>query len=256
MPPRRYAIGRADEAAHPDTIRATLAEFISTLIFVFAGEGSVLALDKIYKAPTTTPSDLVVIALAHALALFAAVSSSINTSGGHVNPAVTFGALLGGRISVVRAIYYWVAQLLGSVVATLLLRLVTNGMRPVGFFVASGVGQGHGLVLEIVMTFGLVYTVYATVIDPKRGSLGIIGPLAIGFIVGANILVGGPFDGASMNPARAFGPALVGWRWKNHWIYWVGPLIGGGLAALIYEYMVIPTEPPIHTHQPLAPEDY
>lgn len=92
----------------------------SKLVFLFA--------DKIYKAPTTTPSDLVVIALAHALALFAAVSSSINTSGGHVNPAVTFGALLGGRISVVRAIYYWVAQLLGSVVATLLLRLVTNGM--------------------------------------------------------------------------------------------------------------------------------
>lgn len=106
------------------------------------------------------------------------------------------------------------------------------------------------------MTFGLVYTVYATAIDPKRGGLGTIAPLAIGFIVGANILVGGPFDGASMNPARAFGPALVGWRWRNHWIYWVGPFVGGGLAALIYEYMVIPTEVPHHTHQPLAPEDY
>ncbi|CAI0540755.1 unnamed protein product [Linum tenue] len=82
-------------------------------------------------------------------------------------------------------------------------------------------------------------------------------PLAIGLIVGANILVGGPFDGAAMNPARAFGPSLVGWRWKNHWIYWLGPFLGGGLAAIIYEYMVIPTEPPLHTHhQPLAPEDY
>ncbi|KAJ0047673.1 probable aquaporin TIP3-2 [Pistacia vera] len=256
MPPRRYTFGRGDEVAHPDTIRATLAEFISTLIFVFAGEGSILALDKVYKATTTTPSDLVAIALAHALALFAAVSASINISGGHVNPAITFGALLGGRISVLRAVYYWIAQLLAAIVGTLLLRLVTNGMRPVGFWVASGVGEGHGLVLEIVLTFGLMYTFYATAIDPKRGSLGIIGPLAIGFIYGANVLTGGPFDGAAMNPARAFGPALVGWRWKNQWIYWVGPFIGSGLAALIYEYMVIPTEPPHHTHQPLAPEDY
>ncbi|CAI0392498.1 unnamed protein product [Linum tenue] len=199
------------------------------------------------------------IALAHALALFAAVAASINVSGGHVNPAVTFAALVGGRISVVRAIYYWIAQILGSIIASLLLRLVTNGMvpRPVGFYVTSGVGEGNGLILEIVLTFGLVYVVYATAIDPKRGSLGIMAPLAIGLIVGANILVGGPFDGAAMNPARAFGPSLVGWRWKNHWIYWLGPFLGGGLAAIIYEYMIIPTEPPLHTHhQPLAPEDY
>uniref|UniRef100_A0A6N2LID4 Aquaporin n=1 Tax=Salix viminalis TaxID=40686 RepID=A0A6N2LID4_SALVM len=92
----------------------------------------------------------------------------------------------------------------------------------------------------------------------KGGSLGIIAPLAIGLMVGANILVGGPFDGACMNPARAFGPALIGWRWRNHWIYWVGPFLGGGLAALIYEYIVIPTEPAphhAHQHQPLPPED-
>ncbi|XP_075662797.1 putative aquaporin TIP3-2 isoform X2 [Castanea sativa] len=255
--PRRYAFGRADEATHPDSIRATLAEFISTFIFVFAGEGSLLALGKIYRdTGGNSASELVAIALAHALALFAAVSASINVSGGHVNPAVTFGTLLGGRISVVRAIYYWISQLLGSIVAALLLRLVTNMVKTPTYNVSHGVGEWHGLILEIVMTFGLVYTVYATAIDPKRGSLGTIAPLAIGLIVGANILVGGPFDGASMNPARAFGPALVGWRWDNHWIYWVGPLIGGALAGLIYEYMVIPTEVPHHTHQPLAPEDY
>ncbi|CAN1221626.1 Aquaporin TIP3-1 [Linum grandiflorum] len=263
--PRRYEFGRADEAIHPDSMRATIAELVSTFIFVFAGEGSVLALDKLYKETGPPASGLVMIALAHALALFAAVAASINVSGGHVNPAVTFGCLVGGRISVVRAIYYWIAQLLGSIIASLLLRLVTNGMvihdlapRPVGFYVTSGVGEVHGLILEIVLTFGLVYVVYATAIDPKRGSIGIMAPLAIGLVVGANILVGGPFDGAAMNPARAFGPSLVGWRWKNHWIYWLGPFLGGGLAAVIYEYMVIPTEPPaIHTHhQPLAPEDY
>ena len=131
--------------------------------------------------------------------------------------------------------------------------------RPIGFHVASGVSELHGLLMEIILTFALVYVFYSTVIDPKRGSIGIIAPLAIGLIVGANMLVGGPFDGASMNPARAFGPSLVGWRWDNHWIYWVGPFIGGALAALIYEYMIIPNvnEPPRHSvHQPLAPEDY
>lgn len=119
----------------------------------------------------------------------------------------------------------------------------------------QGVGVGHMLILEIVMTFGLMYTVYGTAIDPKRGAVSNIAPLAIGLIVGANILVGGPFDGACMNPALAFGPSLVGWRWHQHWIFWVGPLIGAALAALIYEYVVIPVEPP-HQHQPLAPEDY
>ncbi|KAG6743445.1 hypothetical protein POTOM_054399 [Populus tomentosa] len=135
----------------------------------------------------------------------------INISGGHVNPAVTFGSLVGGRISVIRAVYYWVAQLLGSIVAALLVEACHQWH--VGFHVQSGVGEVHGLLLEMALTFGVVYTVYATALDPKRGSLGIIAPLAIGFIVGANILVGGPFDGASMNPARAFGPALIGWRW-------------------------------------------
>ncbi|RYR58023.1 hypothetical protein Ahy_A05g023681 [Arachis hypogaea] len=255
MATRRYAFGRVDEATHPDSMRATLAEFASTFIFVFAGEGTGLALDRIYKDEAFSAGELLSLALAHAFALFAAVSASMHVSGGHVNPAVTFGALIGGRISVVRAIYYWVAQLLGSIVASLLLRLVTNNMRPGGFHVTSGLGAGHGLILEIVMTFGLMYIVYATAIDPKRGSIGAIAPLAIGLIVGANILVGGPFDGACMNPALAFGPSLVGWRWHYHWIYWVGPLIGAAIAAIMYEYIIIPVEPP-HTHQPLAPEGY
>lgn len=117
-----------------------------------------------------------------------------------------------------------------------------------------GLGAFHGLILEIALTFGLMYTVYATAIDPKRGSIGSIAPLAIAFVVGANILAGGPFDGACMNPARAFGPAMVGWRWHYHWIFWVGPFIGAALAALLYEYVMVPNEPP--HHQPLAAEDY
>ncbi|CAL9079802.1 unnamed protein product [Musa textilis] len=254
MPPRRFAFGRAEDAVDPDTMRAALSEFIATALFVFAAEGSVLSIGKLYK-DTSTAGGLVVVAIAHALALSVAVSVAFNISGGHVNPAVTLGALVGGRISLIRAVFYWVAQLLGAVVAALLLRLATGGMRPLGFGVASSVSEGHAVLLEIVMTFGLVYTVYATAIDPRRGHLGTIAPLAIGFILGANILAGGPFDGAAMNPARAFGPAVVGWRWKSHWVYWVGPLVGAALAGLVYEFLVIPAETP-RTHQPLAPEDY
>ncbi|KAG6518769.1 aquaporin TIP3-1-like [Zingiber officinale] len=254
MPPRRFALGRTEDAVHPDAMRAVLSEFIATALFVFAAEGSVLSLGKLYK-DASTPGGLVVVAIAHALALAVAVSVAYNVSGGHVNPAVTLGALVGGRISLIRALFYWAAQLLGAVVAALLLLLATGGMRPVGFAVASGVSDWHAVLLEMVMTFGLVYTVYATAIDPKRGNLGTIAPLAIGFILGANILAGGPFDGAAMNPARAFGPALIGWRWKSHWVYWVGPFLGSALAGLVYEFLLIPAEPP-RTHQPLTPEDY
>ena len=101
------------------------------------------------------------------------------------------------------------------------------------------------------MTFGLVYTVYATAVDPKRGDVGITAPIAIGFIVGANILAGGAFDGASMNPAVSFGPAVVSWSWTNHWVYWAGPFIGAAIAALVYDNIFIP--PP--THQPLPSSD-
>lgn len=254
MPPRRFAFGRAEDAYHPDTMRAALSEFVATAIFVFAAEGSLLSLEKLDRE-TSTAGGLITVAVAHALAFFVAVSVAFNISGGHVNPAVTFGALIGGRISLIRAIFYWIAQLLGAVVACLLLRIATGGMRPLGFSVASGVGVWHAVLLELVLTFGLMYTVYATAIDPKRGGLGTIAPLAIGFIVGANILAGGPFDGASMNPARAFGPALVGWRWRHHWVYWLGPFLGAGLAGLVYEFLMIPAEEPL-AHQPLPPEDY
>ncbi|KAF7805499.1 aquaporin TIP1-3-like [Senna tora] len=101
------------------------------------------------------------------------------------------------------------------------------------------------------MTFGLVYTVYATAVDPKKGDIGTIAPIAIGFIVGANILAGGAFDGASMNPAVSFGPAVVSWTWANHWVYWLGPFIGAAIAAIVYEIFFIN-----QTHEQLPTTDY
>ncbi|KAK4377716.1 hypothetical protein RND71_004012 [Anisodus tanguticus] len=246
MPISRIAVGTPDEATHPDALKAALAEFISTLIFVFAGSGSGVAFSKLTGGGANTPAGLIAAAVAHAFGLFVAVSVGANISGGHVNPAVTFGAFVGGNITLLRGILYWIAQLLGSVVACLLLKFTTGGMEIGAFGLSDGVGVSNALVLEIVMTFGLVYTVYATAVDPNKGSLGTIAPIAIGFIVGANILAGGAFDGASMNPAVSFGPAVVSWSWNNHWVYWAGPLIGGGLAGLVYEFFFIN-----QTHEPL-----
>lgn len=102
------------------------------------------------------------------------------------------------------------------------------------------------------MTFGLVYTVYATAVDPRKGNVGIVAPIAIGLIVGANILAGGAFDGASMNPAVSFGPAVVSGSWTNHWVYWLGPFIGAGIAALVYDNVFIGD----NTHGQLPTTDF
>lgn len=119
------------------------------------------------------------------------------------------------------------------------------------FALSAGVSVWNAFVFEIVMTFGLVYTVYATAVDPKKGDLGVIAPIAIGFIVGANILAGGAFTGASMNPAVSFGPALVSWTWTHQWVYWAGPLVGGGIAGVVYELIFIN-----HSHDPLPSGDF
>ncbi|XP_021278380.1 probable aquaporin TIP1-2 [Herrania umbratica] len=252
MPISRIAVGSPAEAGQADALKAALAEFISMLIFVFAGEGSGMAFNKLTDNGSSTPAGLVAASLAHAFALFVAVSVGANISGGHVNPAVTFGAFVGGHITLVRSILYWIAQLLGSVVACLLLKFSTGGLTTSAFSLSSGVGAWNAVVFEIVMTFGLVYTVYATAVDPKKGNIGIIAPIAIGFIVGANILAGGAFDGASMNPAVSFGPAVVSWTWDNHWVYWLGPFVGSAIAAVVYEIFFIAP----NTHEQLPSADY
>ncbi|KAJ0021303.1 hypothetical protein Pint_32048 [Pistacia integerrima] len=175
--------------------RAPFAEFFCTLIFVFAGESSCLAFNKLTSNGPNTPIRIVIAALAHGFGLLAGVANAANISGGHLNPAVTFGAFVGGHISLIEVILYWIGQLSSSTIACLLLRFATNGLT-VGFIV----------------------------------------PLAIGFVLAANIFAGGAFDGASMNPAVALGPALVSSDWSNQWVYWAGPLTGGGL---IYEMFFI-----------------
>ncbi|KAF5453118.1 aquaporin TIP2-1 [Juglans microcarpa x Juglans regia] len=247
----RIAFGRFDDSFSLGSLKAYLAEFISTLLFVFAGVGSAIAYNKLTSNAALDPAGLVAIAICHGFALFVAVSVGANISGGHVNPAVTFGLALGGQITVLTGIFYWIAQLLGSIVACFLLKAATGGLTIPIHSLASGVGAIEGVVMEIIITFALVYTVYATAADPKKGSLGIIAPIAIGFIVGANILAAGPFSGGSMNPARSFGPAVASGDFHDNWIYWVGPLVGGGLAGLVYGNVFMIHH---HEHAPLSNE--
>ncbi|KAJ3689876.1 hypothetical protein LUZ61_019040 [Rhynchospora tenuis] len=230
----KLAFGSVGDSFSVTSIKAYLAEFIATLLFVFAGVGSAIAYGKLTSDAALDPAGLVAVAVAHAFALFVGVSIAANISGGHLNPAVTFGLAVGGNITILTGIFYWVAQLLGASVACLLLKFVTGGKAVPTHGVAAGMSEIQGVVFEIVITFALVYTVYATAADPKKGSLGTIAPIAIGFIVGANILAAGPFSGGSMNPARSFGPAVAAGDFSGNWVYWVGPLIGGGLAGLIY----------------------
>lgn len=115
---------------------------------------------------------------------------------------------------------------------------------------ASGVDYLQGVIMEIVLTFSLLFTVYTTIVDPKRGFIGGLGPLLTGLVVGANIMAGGAFSGASMNPARSFGPALVSGDWTDHWVYWVGPLIGGALAGFVCENFFVE-----RSHAPLPTEE-
>ena len=217
----------------PTTTQKALAEFIGTLALIFVGAGSICA-DKF----TDGGVGLLGIALAHGLTVAVMVSAIGHISGGHINPAVTIGAWIAKKISLRQAIVYWGAQLAGGVAGAVLLVLVfdeaTRSAVNLGTpALAPGVLPFQGVLFELVMTFFLVFVVFATAID-ERGAFKAVGGFAIGMVVTFDILAGGPLTGASMNPARSFGPALVSNSWLHHPVYWIGPLAGGLLAGMLY----------------------
>jgi aquaporin Z len=186
---------------------------------------------------------LVGVAVAHGLVLAIMVSALGHISGGHFNPAVTFGFFLTRRIAPTLALVYWGTQLVAAVLAALLLKWIFPTQlvdrAKLGAPVLGGAtSAGAGLVLEIVMTFFLVWVVFATAVD-ARGAFKTIAGFAIGLTIAVDILVGGPLTGAAMNPARAFGPQLVQNVWADGWIWYLGPLIGAGLAAVLYELLYL-----------------
>ncbi|RVW19313.1 putative aquaporin TIP5-1 [Vitis vinifera] len=189
MAPNSLSV-RLEESFTRNALRSYLAEFISTFIFVFAAVGSAMSSRKLMPDATSDPSSLLVVALANAFALSSAVYIAAGISGGHVNPAVTFGLAVGGHVSIPTAMLYWISQMLGATMACLFLRVTTVGQHVPTHAIAEEMTGFGASVLEGVLTFALVYTVYAAG-DPRRGPLGSIGPLAIGLIEGANVLAAG-----------------------------------------------------------------
>ena len=226
-----------------------LAEFIGTFTVVFVAAGAICA-DQCLRATGQIGAGLLGSALAYGLAVAVMVSAVGHVSGAHLNPAVTIGFWVTKRLSSLRSIGYVIAQLLGSLAAAYSIRAILpeSAWRPVSLGtpdLASDFTRMHGMALEAVLTFALVFVAFASVAD-ARGAFHRIAGLAVGFAITAGYLVGAPFTGAAMNPARAFGPAvaLSPHHWQNHGVYWIGPLFGGVLAGVIYDRLFLRSQPP------------
>jgi aquaporin Z len=211
---------------------ALIAELIGTFALVFIGAG----------AGALGIGGLVGVAFAHGLVLACFVYAYGHVSGTHVNPAVTLGVLLAGKIAAGRAVAYWIAQMIGGALAGYALAWCLGGTETgLGATVlAEGLQAGGatidvtpamGVVIELILTFFLVNAVLNTAVSGKAGDFA---GLAIGLTLTFAILMGGPLTGASLNPARTFGPALATGNWADFWVYLVGPLAGGAVAALLY----------------------
>ncbi len=222
-----------------DDLRAGAAEFIATLIFVFIGAGSVVVTGTMI-GHGITPAGLIAISLAHGMAITILVAATAHISGGHINPAVTLALYLVGKVEKSRALLYVGAQLAGAVIgASLLAAIIPDAGE--GNLGAHGLGIGvnaaAGLMAEIVLTFILLFAIFAVAVDPRGPKY--LAPIIIGLAVFIDHLLGVTVTGASMNPARSFGPALVSGQWDHHWIYWIGPAVGAALAAFGYRFVFL-----------------
>lgn len=218
-----------------------LAEALGTFALVFVGAAVVV----VNGGFPNSGIGLIGIALAHAVVLSVMISATMTISGGHLNPAVTVGLLVTRRIDPAAAAAYIATQLAAAALGALLVKLLlpASAVRsallgvPV---IASSVSLGQAIGIELILTFFLMSAVFGTAVSPNAPRVAGFG---IGLVLLFDILVGGPLTGAAMNPARAFGPALVAGEWLGHVVYWVGPLAGAILAALLWEYGLMPKAP-------------
>ena len=220
-----------------DWYRNALVEVIGTFALIFIGAGSIVA---------TGGQNLVAIALAHGLAIGVMVAAAGHISGGVYNPALIFGLVAARRMPIVRGVYYIVAELVGALLAAVALKAIFTaqaidavklGTPQLG----TGVGAGAGVLAEIIMTFFLMYAVFGVAID-LRGARAIAG-LVIGLTISLDIFVGGGLTGAAMNPARWFGPAIVQGVFTDFWVWWVGPIVGAVLSALVWNEVYLRNMP-------------
>lgn len=223
-----------------DLWKAAVAEFLGPFALVVAGVGTIIATQNLGDG-----ANLVAVGLAHGLAIGLMVAAMGAISGGHFNPAVTISFLATGNVAPVRAGVYIVAQLLGGIAGAGVLTLIFPALGELGRNNA-GVNLGvpvlgpditplGGTLLEAIMTFFLVLVIFGTAVD-SRGPKA-IAPLAIGLTIAMDIFFGGRLTGAAMNPARAFGPEVIQQDFTVFWIYWVGPIVGGLVAAFLYTFL-------------------
>jgi len=221
-----------------DHTRALLAEACGTFWFFFIGAGAILTV------AAGSGGGLLDIALAHGITLAIAVSAFGALSGGHFNPAVTFGLALAGRHPWSRVLTYWAAQLIGGLLAGFALRMVFDSAiaavdkTHLGTPALAGtVTPAVGIVVEALLTIFLVWAVYGTAVSPLAPRIAGFG---IGLTVFTDILLGGPLTGAAMNPARWFATAVPAGFYDNWYVYWIGPLLGAAIAALTIRYVFAP----------------
>jgi MIP family channel proteins len=215
-----------------DATRQAIVEFIGAFALMFFGGATIIVTQSLGGAA------LLMVALAHGLAIGLMVASAGHISGGLYNPALTVGLVVTRKMSAQRGVIYIISELAGATVAALALKAIfhPSEINPVHLgapFVNGRYEVSAGLLAEIIATFFLMYAVFGTAVDPRGAKA--IAPLVIGLVITIGVLAIGPVTGAAMNPSRAFGPELVQGYWNDWWIYWVGPIIGAVLAALLYD---------------------
>ncbi|MEK6944767.1 MAG: MIP family channel protein, partial [Thermoproteota archaeon] len=219
------------------------AEAVATYALVFFGPLSVI-LSVVAFGDGLSINSIIMISLAHGAAIGLMVYTFGHVSGAHINPAVTISMLVTRRISIIDGIGYIVFQIIGAIAAAFSLKAI---LPDIGSKVNFGVQGGpsallnndamSGLGVEMILTFFLVTVIFMTAVH-KKAAAGIQG-LSIGGMIFLIHLVGVPLTGASVNPARTLGPAIASGFWEFHWIYWVGPIIGGIIAGLIMNYVFV-----------------
>ncbi|XP_029448550.1 aquaporin-4 isoform X1 [Rhinatrema bivittatum] len=219
--------------------KAVSGEFLAMLIFVCLSLGSTINWSE---TTNLTPAHLVLISLCFGLSIASMVQCFGHISGAHINPAVTVAMVCTRKISLSKSIFYIIAQCLGAIAGAGLLYLVTPSAVAGGLGITTinnKLSAGHGLLIELIITFQLIFTIFASC-DSKRNDVTGSVALAIGLSVAIGHLFAINYTGASMNPARSLGPAVIMMKWENHWVYWLGPLLGAVLAGALYNYVYCP----------------
>src|SRR4029453_2518547 len=230
-----------------DVWRRSFVELLGTFALVLVGAGTIMSLGPQADAGTLE------VALATGLTIAVVVTAVGHISGGHFNPAITFGFILPRRMSALLGVAYWVAQLLGAVLAALLLRWIfpaaNRDAANLGAPSVHTIDIGAALVVEALITFFLVWVFFAMTTDKRNAYTAVTG-FAIGFVIVFGMLFAYPLTGGSFNPARAFGPELISNTWSDAWIYYVGPLAGGAIAALLYDEVYLRPGAPARLEAP------